>query len=311
MGFIKATAGIAALAVVLLYFVGGATSSDEGEASDSSRPDIEFNVTKDDSDQYRRRVEVLLAQSISEAELENIAEYLVKDGASNTLIGYRIEGDSDYGYWATTNYTPDLSVRVIGTASELGTDMEDAHQSGSDFRVIKDEVEHLKRSVEVVLPERIDKQQLEALARHIYQDRPGNTFIGYYIEGEGDYAYWATTHYNPELDVQILGSSKAQEQSLNDTSSGLEGEVLGRWRVNRGYNSVITLIEVGGEKRLIQRFQDGSEMDNPAQERNVNGQTRLSDGIGENNGEYYVIGEDGRLQFWSNNGNYYTAPIDG
>lgn len=310
MGLLKPVAAIAALSLVFLYFVGVATSGDESDASDMPRPDIEFTVTKDDSDQHRRRVEVDLTQAISEDQLTSIAEYLVEDGASNTLIGYRIDGDSDYGYWATTNYTPDLSIRIIGTASELGTDMEDAHQSGSDFRVIKDEVEHLKRSVEVVLPERIDKQQLEALARHIYQDRPGNTFIGYYIEGEGDYAYWATAHYNPELDVQILGSSKAQEQSLNDTSSGLEGDVLGRWRVNRGYNSVITLIEAGGEKRLIQRFQDGSEMDNPAQERNVNGQTRLSDGIGENNGEYYIIGDDGRLQFWSNNGNYYTAPID-
>jgi hypothetical protein len=310
MALLKPIAAIAALSIAFLYVAGVATSSDDNEVNDAPRPDVEFTVTKDDSDQHRRRIEVSLAQTISEDQLKSIAEYLRKDGASNTLIGYRIEGDSDYGYWATTNYTPDLSVRVIGTASELGADMEESNQPESSFQIVKDEAEQLKRSVEVVLPDRIDKQQLEALARHIYQDRPGNTFIGYYIEGEGDYAYWATAHYNPELDVQILGSSKAQEQSLNDTSSGLEGDVLGRWRVNRGYNSIITLIEAGGEKRLIQRFQDGSEMDNPAQERNVNGQTRLSDGIGENNGEYYIIGDDGRLQFWSNNGNYYTAPID-
>lgn len=219
MGLLKPVAAIAALSLVFLYFVGVATSGDESDASDMPRPDIEFTVTKDDSDQYRRNVEVLLAERVSE-------------------------------------------------------------------------------------------EQLESLASHLYEDRPGNTFIGYYIEGEGDYAYWATTHYNPDLNVLILGSNNEQERLLGDTANNTEGDVIGRWRVSRGYNSVITIIENNGEKRLIQRFQDGSEMDNPIQEQNVDSQTRLTDGIGESNGEYYIIGEDGRLQFWSNNGNYYTAPID-
>lgn len=139
MGLLKPIAGIAVLFLIVLYFVGAATSSDDVEERDTPRPDVEFDVTRDESDQYRRRVEVVLAQPVSEAQLESIAEYLRKDEASNTLIGYRVDGDSDYGYWATTNYTPDLSVRVIGTASELGTGMENQTASTDTGEISREE----------------------------------------------------------------------------------------------------------------------------------------------------------------------------
>ncbi|MDW0360800.1 DUF2511 domain-containing protein [Halomonas venusta] len=135
MSLLKPLAAIAVLAVAFLYIVGETTSSEGAKP----RPDIEFSVTKDDSDQHRRRVDVLLSGRISEADLGDIAEYLVKDGATNTLIGYRIEGDSDYGYWATTNYTPDLSIRVIGTASELGTDVESQIASKDTGEISREE----------------------------------------------------------------------------------------------------------------------------------------------------------------------------
>lgn len=203
-----------------------------------------------------------------------------------------------------------VSLYFIGqmaTSEESG--MTDQARPGVEFEVIKDESDRYKRSVEVLLPDRISEQQLADVAAYLHRDREGNTFIGYYIEGEGDYAYWATTHYDPEMTVRIIGSSQSQEQALSSPAESEGAEVVGSWRVSRGYNSVITITESDGEKRLIQRFQDGSEIDNPVQERVVNGQVRLSDGIGENNGEYYVIGSDGRLQFWSDSGNYYTAPV--
>lgn len=188
--------------------------------------------------------------------------------------------------------------------------MAEKQRPSIDFTVTKEESDQFKRSLEIVLATRVDEVQLRNIAEYLYQDRPGNTFIGYYIEGEGDYAYWATTHYDPGLNIRIIGSSQAEDQSLSSAENDNEGNIVGKWRVNRGYNSVVTIVESGSEKRLIQRFQDGGEMDNPIEERVVEGKVRLSDGIGESNGEYYIIGDDGRLQFWSNNGNYYTAPID-
>lgn len=179
-----------------------------------------------------------------------------------------------------------------------------------EFEVIKDISDPYKRTVEVMLPERVSEKQLTTLAKHLHEPRDGNTFIGYYIEDEGDYAYWATTHYDPEMTVRIIGSTQAQEQETESAFEDADYNIVGKWRVNRGYSSIITILEEGGNKLLIQRFQDGSEMNEPLQEREVGGNTQLSDEGGRQIGEYYIIGEDGRLQFWSDNGNYYTAPID-
>ncbi len=131
---LKPIAAIAALSLVSLYFLGQVSSSENADATDKPRPNIPFEVTKDESDPYKRSVEVSLPERLTEQQLAEIADYLYQDREGNTFIGYQIDGDSDYGYWATTNYTPDLSVRVIGTASELGTDMSVSADTGEISR---------------------------------------------------------------------------------------------------------------------------------------------------------------------------------
>lgn len=136
---LKPIAAIAALSVALLYVVGESTSNEDSSVTNQARPDVDFEVTKDESDRYKRSVEVLLPDRISEQQLADVAAYLHQGREGNTFIGYQIDGDSDYGYWATTNYTPELSVRVIGTASELGTDMESQSVSADTGEISREE----------------------------------------------------------------------------------------------------------------------------------------------------------------------------
>ncbi|WP_417837649.1 hypothetical protein [Thalassospira tepidiphila] len=179
-----------------------------------------------------------------------------------------------------------------------------------EFSITKDESGQNKRSVEILLAERITESQLTEMAEHLYKDGPARTFMGYYIEGDSDYSYWATTHYNPELSVSILGSTIEQHEALQESSRSDEANIVGEWRASRGIESHITIYQEGDELRMSQRFQDGSELNSLLYESNVNGETRYAADYAKEMGEYYIIGEDGRLQMWSDNGNYYTAPID-
>ncbi|WP_339885234.1 hypothetical protein [Vreelandella maris] len=179
-----------------------------------------------------------------------------------------------------------------------------------EFEITKDEVERRKRSVEVLLAERINKAQLTNVAKYLFEGGHDNTFMGYYIEGDSDYSYWATTHYNPELNVRILGSTIEQHNALQDSAADDNRDVVGEWSASRGIESHITIYTEGSEIRMSQRFQDGSDLDSLLYESVVNGETRYTADYAKDMGEYYVIGDDGRLQMWSDNGNYYTAPID-
>ncbi len=66
---------------------------------------------------------------------------------------------------------------------------------------------NIKRTVEVRLVSKLSLEQLKAVAEIIKADekkKTERTFIGYALEGHQAPGYWATTHYNPDLNVIIL-----------------------------------------------------------------------------------------------------------
>ncbi|PHX39582.1 hypothetical protein AO263_21590 [Pseudomonas sp. NZIPFR-PS5] len=94
------------------------------------------------------------------------------------------------------------------------------------YSVIKDESKgNIKRSVEVVLPERVDQPTLEALAKEIKDSNPTQfqrTFIGWRIIGDEGQAYWAKTDYLPALTVQFLGSTVADYAKVKASSTNAD-----------------------------------------------------------------------------------------
>ena len=76
------------------------------------------------------------------------------------------------------------------------------------FTIVSDEyLLHHKRTVEVMLNEELSEEQLTTLAISIKaaaKQSTDRTFIGYRVSGSSEAGYWATTHYNPDLEVKIL-----------------------------------------------------------------------------------------------------------
>jgi hypothetical protein len=102
-------------------------------------------------------------------------------------------------------------------------------------------------------------------------------------------------------------SSKQEPETATQIDAD---QVLGKWNTDRDFESTIVIYEDGDDLRMLESFDDGSDLDSLLYESVENGETRYAADYGRDLGEYYVIGEDGRLQMWSDNGNYYTAPID-
>ena len=182
--------------------------------------------------------------------------------------------------------------------------------SGSaEYSITKDEsMQNIKRSVEVLLPNRIDESELERLAQDIYKTGFERTFIGYRIKGDEGGVYWATTHYNPDLKVAILGSTSDEHETVISSDLNVDGDLVGYWLVNWGYEYKAAIYERQGSTYMATNFSDGSGSTTELYVQNEHGEVRYYDESGKERGEYYQIGSDGSLQFWSSNGNYYTAP---
>ena len=182
------------------------------------------------------------------------------------------------------------------------------------YQVVKDETMHnIKRSIEVVLEEKVSSTELETLARQLRKLNPASfqrTFIGYFIlDGDKENGYWASSHFNPSLEVKILGLTIEQEKLLaaQDPSKDL-GKFLGSWLEDRPMiGRKISIFDAGEFMILEDSYPDGGSVSKKMKSRNEQGGLRVEDADGNDFGEFFLINSKGNLEFWSKNGSYYTA----
>lgn len=178
-----------------------------------------------------------------------------------------------------------------------------------ELSIIKDErMRSVKRTVEVVLPNRVDEETLRQVAQYINEEAQSSferTFIGYHIEGERPGVYWATTHYNPSLDVKIIGSTEEEHGKLSQPSNA-PGTVKGRWRLSMGFDSQLVMYELDGKAFMRSIYGDGSSSDKELT-LSQSGGRKVAKEVGNQHGEYFVIAESGDLELWGNNGRFATA----
>ncbi|WP_445768807.1 hypothetical protein [Rheinheimera sp.] len=179
------------------------------------------------------------------------------------------------------------------------------------YKITEDTVKgSIKRTVEVELSARTDEATLQALAKEIHGLSDANverTFIGYRLANDKNQGYWATTHYNPNLEVQILGESASDYEKIKNTASP-SGEVIGSWMANWGYEYKMTAYNKDGKTYIQSVYSDGTSSDKVYEQSQSDKGIKLQDEGGKERAEYYIINQKGELEFWSENGNYYTAP---
>lgn len=128
-----------------------------------------------------------------------------------------------------------------------------------EFEVIKETTSQgQRRSLDVRLSQKVRTEVLEALAirlRDQAQQSFARTFIVYYLPGmEVDAGGWAISHFNPSLEVKVLGTPVGSGPSLEDSE-----KVLGVWENNQpGFASVYVILETPTGFQMEQTFPDGS-----------------------------------------------------
>jgi len=174
-------------------------------------------------------------------------------------------------------------------------------------------VPNIKRSLEVRLNKKVSSHILEAIAHELKQSDKNtykNTFILYYLPdmkiGAGA---WASTHFNPDLKVKILGLTKEKETDLSKPSVEPKGKIVGQWLCEQPFmESRTTLYIQDGRIYMKDLFKDGSSMNEEMVEKKSARGRRFQKKHGDNPyGEYYLINKDGLLEFWSDNDHICTC----
>ncbi|HDZ07079.1 hypothetical protein LCGC14_0166840 [marine sediment metagenome] len=185
-----------------------------------------------------------------------------------------------------------------------------------DYIIINEDTDRVfdKTSIEIQLKEELSEADLKKIALEIKDRRSEyhKLYIFYFLpDQEPGNGAWATSHFKPELKVEILGATKEDSSKMNTTK--VTGEILNSWfendpmLPNKKYlvkeNDKLYMKSIYAKSKLAG---DGGEM---KEEIFIN---KLKDGstrydYKNNHGEYYLIEKNGNLGLYDDSGKFMEA----
>lgn len=105
---------------------------------------------------------------------------------------------------------------------------------GVNYTIIeKSNLGNIKGSIDIRLEKKVTKDFLQKFALELRKNESKKyerLFITYYLPGmtPGSGA-WATSHFNPKLKVEILGTTIEEEKALLNDSKKSSGQIIGEW----------------------------------------------------------------------------------
>ena len=199
----------------------------------------------------------------------------------------------------TTTNTQVASALIPKSTIPAYTVIEDTKQLG------------IKRVVEIRLDKRVSEEMLVAIAKKVRASDNGyyeRTFIGYYLPymqvGTG---YWASTHYNPDLNVKVLGLSADAASTLSAKPEVSTRDEIGRWlddSPSMGHR--IAIFRDNGKLFMELTGYDGSSGTNEIIESQSSLGRRFSKPSGSTSGDHWILDSNGNLQVRDNQGLIYT-----
>ncbi len=113
---------------------------------------------------------------------------------------------------------------------------------------------------------------------------------------------WATSHFNPNLEVKILGTTIEEEKALMSKPQKSSDKIIGEWLDESSYGAKYTLIKRNGKIIMICKYKDGSGSEEEMIQKKQSGKLRFEEKEGNDFGEYYLIESNGRLAIYDNSG---------
>jgi len=184
--------------------------------------------------------------------------------------------------------------------------------AGARYSIISEsKTRNSKRSLDVRLDSPTTKAELRSIANELRGADPRNydrTFICYYLPAmEVQAGAWATTHFNPDLKICILGLTKEQTTSATNEPVNTSRKLAGTWFDQRPHVSgKITIYRKNGRLFLTRKFKDGSSYNTELIENSSSRGLRL-DKKESNHGDYYIINKKGDLEMRDSDGLISTA----
>ena len=190
---------------------------------------------------------------------------------------------------------------AIFLAAALSGNVQGGDEKGVTYSVISEnDFADVRRSVDVRLSSKVSSQVLHSIAWKIKEgevQKYERIFIFYWLPGmEVGSGAWATTHFDPELEIRILGLTQEEEARMIRETTSQSRDIVGVWMDDRPYvGATLTLYYENGRLYLESRYKDGSGSTDVMTEQLYDFGKRLVEEDGNPHGEYFVLDSKGDL----------------
>lgn len=169
-------------------------------------------------------------------------------------------------------------------------------------------------SIFVEINQKLPKEQLGELSEKIKSEQKyRKVVISYVLPQNTSGIAWATVSYNPDLKIEIIGSTFEDEKNINEQIKQIKGEIIGLW-YEEEYTSSTKVLYKNEGKLFLATFkkQFGSNeisSDNVAITESKHSQgSKLT--YKNEHGEYYVLSSDKqRLMFFNAENKCFTTAL--
>lgn len=182
---------------------------------------------------------------------------------------------------------------------------------GIEYSIIDEDqnVNLEKTNINILINKKVDKTILKVIAEKLKSERSGfkNLWIFYYLPnmkvGSGS---WATSHFSPDLEIKILGSTIDEDKSMQDISN-IGGEILGKWKSDQSLMGAVFILYINNENKMMMRMnmKSGNPIEVKITKSQEKGLIRYDDG--NKHGEYYILEKNGNLGLYSEEGKFDEA----
>jgi uncharacterized membrane protein YqaE (UPF0057 family) len=163
----------------------------------------------------------------------------------------------------------------------------------------------IKRTVDVRLEQKITEDELRRLGEAIKRNGRKNyerVFITYYLPHQtpGSGA-WATTHFDPNIDVRVLGFG-ADEVPTPQQTDAQKADRVGRWEYSDAIGQVFTISRVGTGFSMTVEFKGGGKVVERVTAQREGERVIISPAEPKDSGDYWILDEQKNLLLMDSEG---------
>jgi len=210
-----------------------------------------------------------------------------------------------FGYWF-------LGTTLISTLWVMGVDTEPSPKTdigvNYEFKITQDDYPY-KITYEIDLDKRVDQKLIKKVSEEIKTVKNYNNIFMFYNIPNWDWdgaGSWATSHYTPKLEINILGATIEQVKKIN--SIEVDGKIKGEWWLSTPYFEGRVLETENNNKTFINQIMpDGSVITEQVKIKKVKGQVRYIPL--KKKEEYWILEKNGNLSVNDNYGKIWEAKV--